>query len=342
MLKKLSIEEAVGHVLPHDVTEIRPGEFKGPAFKKGHIIREEDIPHLKRLGKESIYVLELGPEDVHEDEAALRLSEAFAGENVVYDERPSEGKISFRAKVKGLFKVDVESIVEVNLIPEMCLSTLHSNSIVNEGQIIASTRVIPLVINKSILDKAIEITKNKNGLFHVKPFKSMVAGIIVTGNEVYYGLIKDKFAEIVTDKLKNFNCEVARVIYCPDDRERIKDAILSLLGEKVQLLILCGGMSVDPDDVTRLGIMDSGAEDVVYGTPILPGAMFLYGRIKDIPLMGLPACVIYYKTTVFDLMLPRVLAGDKITRYDLARLAHGGLCLNCKECRYPVCPFGKG
>lgn len=342
MLRKVSLEEAIGHVLPHDITEIRPGEFKGPAFKKGHIIKEEDIPHLRRLGKESIYVLELGPDEVHEDEAAIRLSEVFAGQNIIYDQNPSEGKVSFRAKLRGLFKVDVETLVEVNLLPEMCLSTLHDNTVVKEGQIVASTRVIPLVINRGILERAIQVVKAKQGVFSVLPFRSPFVGIIITGNEVFYGLIEDKFAQVVTKKLKDYDCKIGPVVYCPDDRVKIKEAILSLLDKKVELLLLCGGMSVDPDDVTRLAISDAGARDIVYGTPILPGAMFLYARIGDVPLMGLPACVIYYKATVFDMMLPRVLAGERITRYDLARLAHGGLCLNCKECRYPVCPFGKG
>lgn len=342
MLKRIPLEKAVGKVLPHDITEIRPGEFKGPAFKKGHIITEEDIPHLKRLGKESIYVLELTEGYLHEDEAAMRLGKAFAGENVSYDENPSEGKISFRAKIRGLLKVDVESLVEVNMVPEMCLSTLHNNTVVEESKIVASSRVIPLIVREDIVQRAEEIARKKGGILTVKPFKRPKAGIIITGNEVYYGLIEDKFKDKVIQKLNSYQVEVAKAIYCPDQKDKIVEAIRDLLEEGAGLLILCGGMSVDPDDVTRLGISEAGAEDMVYGTPVLPGAMFLYARIKDVPVMGLPACVIYYKNTIFDIMLPRVLAGEVIRRIDLAQLAHGGLCMNCKECRFPLCPFGKG
>jgi len=340
MLKTIPVEEAVGHVLVHDITEIRPGEFKGPAFKKGHIVTEKDIPHLKRLGKERLYVLTLEPGELHEDEAALRLATLIAGENVVFDPKPSEGKISLKAKVKGLLKVDVDTLTQAAMIPEVCISSLHNNTVVSEGQVIAATRVIPLVIKAHVVE-IVENICGKKKIFEVKAFNRLSTGLIITGNEVYYGLIEDKFNGAVTKKLRNYECDLINTIYCPDDKQKIMDAINSLISENAQLIIISGGMSVDPDDVTRLAIAEAGATDIVYGTSILPGAMFLYAKIKGIPIMGLPACVIYFKTTVFDIMLPRVLAGEEIRREDIARLAHGGLCLNCEECRYPVCPFGK-
>jgi molybdopterin biosynthesis enzyme len=207
---------------------------------------------------------------------------------------------------------------------------------------VASTRVIPLVISEQLVKTAEEISITSGKVLHIKRFQQLKTGISITGNEVYYGLIEDKFKDTLLNKLSVYDCPVSKVIYCPDQKERIRDAIMELIGLGSELLLLCGGMSVDPDDVTRLAITESGATDLVYGTSILPGAMFLYARIGAIPVMGLPACVIYFKATVFDILLPRVLAGEIITRPDLARLAHGGLCQNCKVCHFPVCPFGKG
>jgi len=341
MLKTIPLEDAVGHVLAHDITEIRPGDFKGPAFKKGHIVTKEDILHLKRLGKEHLYVLTLDPGELHEDDAALRLATAIAGENVEFDQRPSEGKISLKSKIKGLFKVDVDALVQIAMIPEICVSSLHNNTVVKQGQIVAATRVIPLVVKCKVIEEVEEICKNTK-IFNIKSLNKLRTGVIVTGNEVYYGLIEDRFNGTIAKKLKDYECDILKTLYCPDNTQMIVNAINELISENVKLIIISGGMSVDPDDVTRLAIAEAGATEIVYGTPILPGAMFLYAKIRGIPIMGLPACVIYFKTTVFDIMLPRVLAGEEIKREDVARLAHGGICLNCKECRYPICPFGKG
>jgi len=121
----------------------------------------------------------------------------------------------------------------------------------------------------------------------------------------------------------------------------IVDEIQACINDGAELIVTSGGMSVDPDDVTRMAIAEAGAEDIIYGTPVLPGAMFLSGRIGHIPILGVPACGMFFKITVFDLILPRVLAGEKISRKEIAEMGHGGLCRSCKRCQYPVCNFGK-
>jgi hypothetical protein len=337
----IPLDQAVGKVLAHDITEIRTGEFKGAAFKKGHIVLEEDIPHLRRLGKEHLFVLHLGPGEVHEDDAAQELADALSGPGVVHDGKPSEGKIALKAAHKGLLKVHVGALTELSLIPEICCSSLHNNTVVEKGQTIAATRTIPLIISEQTLRAATSIAEACDGIFSVKRLSKPEAGLITTGNEVFKGLIKDQFASVLERKLRAFGCKIRTRLTAPDDRSEIAGRIETVLRGGAGLILVTGGMSVDPDDVSRMAIQDAGAEDVVYGTPVLPGAMFLYGRLGDVPVLGLPACVLYHQTTVFDLMLPRVLAGEKITRRGLAAMAHGGLCLNCKECRYPVCPFGK-
>jgi len=337
----IPVEASVGAILAHDITEIRPGQFKGPAFRKGHMIREEDVPHFKRIGKDHIYVLHLGPGEVHEDDAARRLAMALSGKGVRFDPHPSEGKIYLKAAHRGLLKIDVDALTQINLIPDISCSARHTHTVVAEGDILAGVRAIPLIIHEGPLQKGEEIASEKGGIFSVKPFKQPSTGLVITGNEVFSGLLDDKFAPLVRKKLQFFECPLLGVAFAPDDREQIASEIRKLLESGAEMIVVTGGMSVDPDDVTRLAIADAGAEDMVYGSPVLPGAMFLYGRFGDIPILGLPAGVLYYKATVLDLILPRVLAGERIAREDLAALAHGGLCLNCETCHYPVCPFGK-
>lgn len=337
----IPLEEAVGKVLAHDVTEIRPGQFKGPAFRKGYIIRKEDLDHLRRLGKEHVYVLQLGRDEVHEDEAAIRLARALAGAGVIFDEKPSEGKIALKSEYKGLLKVDVQSLVEFNLVSDVTCSSRHNNSLVDKDEIIAATRAIPLVIDKIRLDEAIKIGKKAKGIFSIKRLANPETGLIITGNEVFYGRIEDKFAPLLRKKLRFYGCVLKETIFKPDNIDEIVKGIRLFHQKKMGLILVAGGMSVDPDDVSRNAIIEAGAREIVYGTPVLPGAMFLYGLLGDIPILGLPACILYYNATVVDLILPRVLAGERITRLELAAMAHGGLCLNCHECRYPLCPFGK-
>lgn len=343
-MKRIRVEESVGCVLAHDLTKIVPGEFKGCRFKKGHIIQEEDIPELLNMGKEHIYVLELGPQDVHEDEAALRLARAAVGWESIGLKigEPSEGRVNVIAEYPGLLKVNLSALKAINQIPEVILATLHNNYPVQGGQTVAGTRIIPVVTKEEYVARAEEICRAAGGILKILPYRSLRVGIITTGNEVYKGRIKDAFGPVVKAKIVQYGCRVEEEKIVPDDAMLISQAIKDMVGRGLELILVTGGMSVDPDDVTPLGIRLTGAEVVTYGAPVLPGAMFMLAYLKDVPLMGLPACVMYYRATIFDLVLPRILAGERLTKADIAGFAAGGLCLGCKECRYPACPFGKG
>ena len=339
--KIIPVDQSVGTILAHDITEIRPGQFKGPAFKKGHIIKEADIAHLKRVGKEHLYVLHLDPGEVHEDDAALRLATLLAGKGVTFNPHPSEGKIQLKAAHRGLMTVDVSALTRINLVPDISCSSRHTHSVVEEGDVIGGVRAIPLIIDEENLQAAEKIAREVANFFSVKPFLAPKTGIVITGNEVFSGLIDDKFAPIIRSKLQDFDCPVVGISFAPDIREQIASEIRNHLDNGAEMIVVAGGMSVDPDDITRVAIADAGAEDVVYGTPVLPGAMFLYGRFGNVPVLGLPACVLFFRATVLDLILPRVLAGEGITRESLAAMAHGGMCLECETCHFPRCPFGK-
>lgn len=364
LMKTVPLHNAVGMVLVHDITEIRLGEFKGRAFKKGHIIRKEDINHLKRLGKERLFVLNISDDEMHEDEAAYILAKSLKGNGVELQGEPSEGKINLIAGRDGLLKINKDVLLELNMLGDVMCATFHNNTFVRKGQIIAGTRAIPLVIKKSFIEKAVWITNKMrktgfnsqgSGVIKVKEIKSPKAGVVITGNEVYHGRIKDAFAPVIEKKIRALNGEIIDVFYSPDDEFYIEKRLLQLIDAGADLLIVTGGMSVDPDDVTRFAIRKLGVKEAYYGSAVLPGAMFLVAYLENnsvknkvsketnqtVPILGIPACGMYHETTVFDLVLPRILAGEHIGRKELAETGHGGLCLNCKECRYPVCPFGK-
>ena len=372
-MKAIPVKQAVGTVLAHDITEIRPGEFKGRAFKKGHVIREEDVCHLQRLGKEHLFVLRVAEDEMHENDAAGAIANALMGEGVAIKGEPKEGKISIIAERDGLLKIDRDALLEFNMLGEVMCATLHDNTVVKKGQTVAGTRAIPLVVKKALVEEAVriaikvkssEFNVQSSGIVEVRELRKPRVGVVITGNEVYHGRIKDAFAPVITKKIEETGGELVGVYYAPDDKAFIVDRLRELLKAGADLLITTGGMSVDPDDVTRYAIRELGATDITYGSAVLPGAMFLIGYINKvqsskfkvqrggdselrtqntelIPILGIPACGMYARTTIFDLILPRVLAGERIGRKEVAELGHGGLCMKCDVCRYPVCPFGK-
>lgn len=341
MFKTVKIEDAVGRLLAHDVTEIRQGEFKGRAFKKGHRILRQDICRFQRLGKEHIFVLELEKGYCHENDAAIAMAKAFCGRGVGWEGEPREGKLNLIAQIDGLLKVDVEELTEINMLGDLMCATRHANTLVKKGDIVAGTRAIPLVIKTANVDAAVAKANACHGLLRVKPLKHARAGLVITGNEVFTHLIEDRFENILRKKIDDIGSEVVGVAFAPDKPETIASEIKRLMAVGADLILTTGGMSVDPDDVTRRGIQQAGGDCQFYGAPVLPGAMLMTAEIKGVPVIGIPACGLYHQTTILDLVLPRILAGERLTRRDVARMGHGGLCLNCPQCRFPHCPFGK-
>ena len=340
-MKLIDTRQAVGHVLCHDLTQIIPGVSKGALFCKGHIVTEEDIPVLLSMGKEHLYVWEKTPGILHENEAAERLRALCQNEHM-HPTPVKEGKIELIADCDGLFRVDVERLNAVNGEDELMIATRHTNTAVRKGDKLAGTRIIPLVIEEEKLAAA-ERRVGPEPLLSLTPWKLKTCGLITTGSEVANGLIQDAFTPVIIDKLASYGIEVTEHCLPGDDRAAITAAALDYHARGVDLVLCTGGMSVDPDDRTPGAIKDTGAEIVSYGAPVLPGAMFLLGYFADgAPILGLPGCVMYAKATIFDLLLPRIAAGVRISRSELKGMGHGGLCLGCGECHYPICPYGKG
>jgi molybdenum cofactor synthesis domain-containing protein len=341
MLKRIKVEDAVGTELAHDITEIRPGEFKGPSFRKGYKVCEKDICHLQRLGKSHLYIIDLERDEIHENEAATILADALAGEGIVWQDEPREGKIKLLADRDGLLSVDTTVLAAFNMVEEVMCATLHNHTLVRKGDQVAATRAIPLVMKRAPIERAAAIARQNGSVLSVRSLRRGRVGLIITGNEVYQGLIEDRFAPLLTEKVTTLGSEVAALDFVLDEPETISQIVRSQLAGGCDLLLMTGGMSVDPDDVTRHGIRLAGAEELHYGAAVLPGAMFLVAYLGDVPLLGVPACGLYHRITVLDLVLPRILAGERIGRRELAFLGHGGLCRDCPECNYPHCPFGK-
>ena len=341
-MKLIKTEDAVGQVLCHDITQIIKDVTKDAVFRKGHVIREEDIPVLLSVGKEHIYVWENDETMMHENEAAEVLCAICKGDNMSRG-GVKEGKIELAAECDGVFKIDREKLKAVNSFGQMMIASRHGDFEVKKGDKLAGTRIIPLVIEKEKMEQ-VKALCGDEPIMKVVPYRSGIrAGIVTTGNEVFYGRIKDTFTPVVKAKIEYFGAEVTGHKITNDENENIEKCIRELLDEGCNMIICTGGMSVDPDDKTPLAIRNVTGSVVTYGAPVLPGAMFLlayYGE-NNIPVMGLPGCVMYAKRTIFDLVLARIMTGEILKKEDFDKLGEGGLCLNCQVCTFPNCGFGK-
>lgn len=340
-IQTIRVEDAVGKILSHDITRIVKGESKGPSFRKGHIIKIEDIPELLKLGKENIYILDLEQTDVHEDNAGIRLGTAVSGIGTTWT-GPKESRVNIYAEHEGLLKINIPALEAINDLPEVILSTLPNNTVVKKGDLLAGTKVIPLVVPEQTVLTAENICSQAGWVVKVLPFLSCKVGVVITGSEVYKKRIRDGFGPVIKEKAEAYGSSLLGVEFAPDDVEMIASKINKMSDDGADMIIVTGGMSVDPDDVTPKAIRMTGAKVEKYGAPALPGAMFMLAYLGDIPIMGVPACGMFFKITIVDLLLPRLLAGERVTRRDIVALAHGGLCKACPECRYPNCTFGKG
>ena len=340
MLRKVKLNDAIGLVIGHDVTKVIPGKSKGPAFRRGHVIQKEDLPELMSIGKEHIYVIDLEEGEIHEEEAAIRIAKAISGNNIEFS-APKEGRVNLIAKTHGLLKINVALLKEINSIEQIVVATLHNNTICHPGMEVAGTKIIPLYTTDAKLNEVEKLCLKKGKVVETKQIPKKKVGVVITGNEIYKGIIQDKFGEVIKRKCDALGSTIDYQIIVPDDTDMIANAIREAKAKGSDVIVVSGGLSVDPDDVTVDGVKQSGALIISYGAPVMPGAMFLYALLDDVPILGAPAAVSYNPSTIFDLVLPRVLCGEKLSREDIIEFGHGGLCLNCQKCSFPICPFGK-
>ena len=337
-MKKINVQDAIGMELCHDITEMNDG-FKGVAFKRGHIIREEDIDHMLRIGKQHIFVWEENAGEIHEDDCARRMAAMAPVEGAHYTE-PAEGKVLLFADVRGMFRVNTQLLKKIDSIGDITICTLPDHYPVEVGARLASMRIVPLVTKEEQIIEAERLCA-KEPLLRLLPYQHKKIGVIITGSEVYHGRIKDKFEPVVRAKMKQYPSEIVGITICDDDLDMIVGAAKDHLANGADFLIFTGGMSVDPDDLTPTAIRQLGADIITHGVPSQPGNMTLVAYLGDVPILGVPGAAIKLPTTIFDVLLPQVFAGEKITREELINLADGGLCQMCKACHWPNCTFGR-
>lgn len=344
-LTAVPVQEALGRRALHDMTQVEPGRSKDAAFVRGQVFKTEDLCRLQRMGRMEVYVSEgeTGPGGgfVHEDDAATALAKALCASGGLEPAgAPREGKITLLAARDGLLTVDVDRLAALNALTDVALSVRHHGSRVTAGEAVGGVRAIPLYLDRDVMDDALRLACEAP-LVDVKPFRAARAGALITGTEVFTGLIEDKFAPVLAAKLEALGSGLAETRFAPDQAAEIAAGVRELLDAGCDLILTTAGMSVDPGDVTRQGLYDAGLTDALFGMPVLPGNMALLGRLGEVPVIGVPACALFHKITSLDLLLPRVLAGAPVTRADLARMGHGGFCMNCRRCTFPHCPFGK-
>lgn len=337
-MKKVKVQDAIGMTLCHDITAMVDG-FKGAAFKRGHVITQEDIPKLLDIGKQHVFIWEENAGEIHEEDAARRLSQMTTVNGAHYGSI-SEGKVQLFADQDGMFRVDKALLAAVNRIGDITITTLPDHYPVKAGDRLASMRIVPLVTEERQIAEAEALCAGKQ-LYDLRPFKPLKVGIIITGSEIYHGRIKDKFERVARAKLAHYPAEILGVHVCDDELDMIVGAGRALLAEGAELLIFSGGMSVDPDDLTPSAIREMGAEIISYGVPSQPGNMTLVAYLDQAALLGVPGAAISRPTTMFDVLLPQIFCGDLLTKDDLIRLGEGGLCQMCDNCHFPNCTFGR-
>ncbi|AND84046.1 molybdopterin biosynthesis protein [Clostridium tyrobutyricum] len=340
-MKKIKAKDAVGMSICHDMTRIIPGKSKGVAFKKGHIITEDDLSILEKMGKENIYVYEDKPGFIHEDDSALRIGNAICNSREFDFSDIKEGKLNIHSKRSGLIKIDREKLYELNRIEDISITTVYDNIIVSEGEKIASCRIIPM-FTKKINIKKLEGICSFGKLFSVKPFLKKKIHLIITGNEIFKGLVEDAFYDTLKPKIEYYGSSIIRTLKLPDDDKLIENQIIRSVEQGADIVICTGGMSVDEDDLTPTSIIRASNEVITHGAPVQPGNMFMLAYRNKIPIVGIPTAAIYNKITLFDKVLPMLLCNEKPDGDFFIKLSLGGLCRSCSECHYPNCTYCKG
>jgi len=322
-MKKVKAENAVGKCLAHDIIRYGPA-LKAILFKRGHMVRAEDVEKLKDAGNYFVYVDDGKENGVHEDEAATRMARVLACENISYT-RPNKAAVSLLAEKNGLLNVKADVVKKINLIKDFVFATQANNVGVMKGDVVGVVKIIPLTIDERRMRKVEEILKKNKPILRVVPPKVKKIGIITTGTEVYEKRVKDGFGTVLKEKLASYGLGIEESVVLPDDEDKIREKIIEFKKKGYELILVTGGMAVDSDDVTPAAIRGTGADVVSRGVPTFPGSMIMLAYLDCVPVIGLPACVIPDKRTSFDLLLPRILAKEKITREELAEMGHGGL-----------------
>lgn len=323
-MKKVAFKDAIGQYLAHDICEIKGQTIKRVAFKRGHLITAQDEDYLQELGKQHFFILQPGDDMlVHEEDAARTMHEVINNGDFLASD-VSMGKINFIANKSGFFKVDKKLLTDFNYLGDISAASISDMRYVTKGTVVASMRIIPLFTTRLHL-AAIENFKNAKMMFRILEIENTNIHQITTGSEVASGKISDGFKPKLTEILAKFNLGINNHCIVTDSKPQITKKIIEAKADGAELILVTGGMSVDADDLTPGAIKDAGTNIVTYGTPIIPGSMFLYGTLDGTPILGLPGAVIFESKTAFDILLPYALTNTEISKYEIMEMAVGGM-----------------
>jgi len=332
----ISIEDAVGLPLAHDLTQVdAERQTKGARFRRGHLLAPEDLPVLRKMGRLNLSVLDLEEGEVHEDEAARSLADALCGEGLEI-EGPEEGRCRLVSTRKGVARFDPEMVKRVNLDREWSFGTCPANAIVKPGSTVAAFRILPLALKRASLERAVR----ESSPFSVRPFLPLGVGLVTTGSEIKAGLVKDAVCGKLLRKLEELGGSFAGQRFCGDGAEEIRESVRELLHAGADIVICTGGMSVDADDRTPEAIRSVADEVLFRGVPAMPGSNLMLARAGESWVVGAPACAAHDERTALDRLLIALFAGlgEEI---DVKNWGIGGLCSRCRVCSFPDCDFAR-
>lgn len=319
-VEKLPLRQAVGHILLHN--QIGPDGRK--VLKKGHRLASSDLPALQALGREQVYVAVLADDDIGENEAARRLGDVVAGPGLKTS-TATTGRVNLIAASAGLVKINRQGLLAFNDSPGITLATLTHNTPVQPKKMVGTIKIIPYAVPRPRLEAAEAVARRENPLVAIKPFTVRQAVLITTGSEPARSKVVDAFTPPLQNRLSGYNTALAAGPHVPEDEQAIAAALQQTLNEGAEMVIIAGETSImDPDDITPRAIKAAGGSIVHYGVPAEPGNLLLLAYHGPVPIVGAPGCARSKNYNVVDMVLPRLAAGERLTRRDLIELGHGG------------------
>ena len=326
-LTTLAPEEAIGQILRHNLADARGHK----AFAKGHRFIAGDVARLRALGVSAVRVAVLEPGDVHENEAARRLADAISGPGVVAM-TPAASRVNLLASADGVVQVHVEALLRINAIEGLTIATLPRHALVRANKRVATIKIIPFAVPEHALARAEAIGRAApGGVVALRPLRQLAVGVILVSSPAAQARIERGVYPAIAARVTELGSTVLAVRYVVPEEPAVAGAIAELRHAGAQLLIIAGETSImDRDDVTPQAIQLAGGKIEQYGAPVEPGNLLLLGYLDDVPdeslpVLGAPGCVRSRDTNIVDLLLPRLLAGERVSARDVVELGHGGL-----------------
>jgi molybdopterin biosynthesis enzyme len=321
-----------GAVLARDIA------IDGERWPKGRRLSAADLARLASadpsVAPDGMTVLVLEPGDVHEDEAALRLAAAVAGDGLTR-RGPSQSRVDLVAATAGVVHVRVDVLERLNRLDPLEVFTTFDGSVVDAGDLVASVKIAPHVVDEATLERAERVASRGAKVVSIASFVARRVAVVV--KESIHAPARERFEASVRAKVEGLGSRVVSFDYVADDPDAVEASLAAATrsADPVDLVLTAGGGSTDPSDAFFVALHRLGGRVVRRGVPAHPGSMLWLARLGRTALLGLPTCGAYSKATAADLLLPRLLAGEPASAATVARLGHGGILTRDQRFRFP-------